>query len=157
MKMLGALLVGEVAVVVHRHEVTGGDRAGDDQRGGHRDLQRGDLVTDVDVGPLQRGGAGLAVVVICLPSGYVLPRRASCCGGRAERELVVLGPQEVAGQGIGDVDSDAAVDLLGGGGDTGAGLGGPELGDGGRPVGGPSLRRSARPRARWSTGWPRRR
>ena len=47
----------------------------------------------------------------------------------AERELVLLRPQEVAEQRVRGVDPDAAVDLLRGGGDPRARLGGPELGD----------------------------
>src|ERR1700746_2467328 len=43
-------------------------------------------------------------------------------------------------QGIGDVDPDAAVHVLAGGRDPGAGLGSPELRDPSRAVGGAALR-----------------
>src|SRR5271168_1492887 len=59
--------------------------------------------------------------------------------GRAQGEFVLLGPKKIAMQGIGGVDPDPAVHVLGGGGDSGAGLGGPELRDACRPVRGTSL------------------
>src|SRR5690348_15305110 len=46
--IFGALGIGEVAVVVYRHVVTGGDGARDDQRGGHWHVHRCDLVTHID-------------------------------------------------------------------------------------------------------------
>ena len=55
-------------------------------------------------------------------------------GRRTQRQLVVLGPQEVTEQGIGGVDADAAVHLLGGRRDPRARLGRPELRDA-RPPG----------------------
>ena len=81
------------------------------------------------------------VVVIRSPS-YVRGAEArQLRRGRAERQLVVLGPQEVPEQGIGGVDADAAVHLLGGRRDARAGLGRPELRDA-RPRG-----PAARPRS----------
>src|SRR6185436_20918863 len=50
---------------------------------------------------------------------------------RAQRQLVVLGPQEVAEQGIGGVDADAPVHLLGRRRDARTRLGRPEFRDGG--------------------------
>src|SRR3977135_299206 len=57
---------------------------------------------------------------------------------RTEGQLVVLGPQEITEQGIGGVDTDAPMNLLGGRGDSRARLARPEFRDaglaGGRPV-----------------------
>ncbi len=58
---------------------------------------------------------------------------------RTERQLVVLGPQEVTEQGIGGVDADSPVHLLGGRRDTRARLGRPEFRDGGLPARRPVL------------------
>src|SRR6202035_1739065 len=50
-------------------------------------------------------------------------------GGGTLSEFVVLGPEEITVQGIGDVDPDAAVNLLGGRRNASAGVGRPELRD----------------------------
>ena len=68
MNMLGEpCFLRELGIVVHRHEVAGRDRAGDDDRCGDRDLERGDLVADVDVAPVH-GWSAVVMLGSCVGS-----------------------------------------------------------------------------------------
>jgi len=141
-----ALLVGIVAVVVYRHEsratrfapatiivvVTGISR-------------RGHLVANFDFRPLQRFFKERVVERLVrdlggrhkpVPSGVCAAElRPACCEAGPNVSSFWLGPQEIAIAGDRWLSIPmAAVHVLGSGGDSGAGLGGPELRDAWRPV-----------------------